>query len=385
MSIGRRTRGVFAGVIFGLLLVPGSIILHAWNEYRTIHRTRGLKEALRDVVSVDADRIATEQNGKLVHVAGLAHTDDVLVDDEFGIRENAVHLKRTVEMYQWVESKHERDGKKTYDYDLKWKEGRERSESFHRKNGYTNPPLKFSETESSASDVTVGSYHLNTTLRDQMDFWRPIELNEAAIREVRKSDANQFVVSENQLFWSAESPNPDSPELGDHRISFKHVLPGDVSLMAKLKGESFATYNTSNGEPIERLYEGLMDAGQVIGNLKTENTLLAWGIRVGGTFLCVLGVSMLFGPAKSLFSWIPLVGEVTGFLFFVVALLIGMTISLLTISISWIAVRPLLGITLLAIAGVGIYFLVRVRKSVQNESPTLQDDPPMVSSDMFVN
>ncbi len=40
------------GVFFGLLLVPGSIALHAWNEYRTVHREKGLLEASKVVVSL---------------------------------------------------------------------------------------------------------------------------------------------------------------------------------------------------------------------------------------------------------------------------------------------------------------------------------------------
>ena len=89
------------------------------------------------------------------------------------------------------------------------------------------------------------------------------------------------------------------------------------------------------------------------------------------------GILLIFGPAQSLFSWIPIVGDVTGFLFFVVAALIGLIISLTTISVSWIAVRPLLGVALLVIAAVSLFFLFKLRKSVK-------DEPPVIDSGMFV-
>lgn len=374
-----RSRGVFAGFIFGFILVPGSVALHAWNEYRTIHRTRGLQEAERDVVTVDTELVAGEMDGKLVHLSGLAHTDEVLRDQEFGIRENAIHLKRSVEMFQWTESKRERDGDTRYDYDLEWRADRVNSESFHHPNGHRNPQPQYSSQTASADRVDLGAYRLNDTLRDQMKRWQPVEFNLDGIHEtVGEEQAQHFVEHEGYLHWSAGEPRPNDPQLGDLRLTFQRVAPGDVSLMASLKGTSFETYRTSNGEKIERLYDGNLTADELVGKLKTENTIIAWGIRVGGLFMCIFGVSLIFGPARALFSWIPLVGDITGGLIFVVAALIGLSISLATIAISWIAVRPILGIALLAITAVAIYMLFKVRKSVQTE-------PAVIDSSMFVN
>ncbi|XP_037775073.1 transmembrane protein 43 homolog [Penaeus monodon] len=357
-----RSRGVFAGFIFGFILVPGSVALHAWNEYRTIHRTRGLQEAERDVVTVDTELVAGEMDGKLVHLSGQAHTDEVLRDEEFGIRENAIHLKRSVEMFQWTESKRERDGDTRYDYDLEWRADRVNSESFHHPNGHRNPQPKYSSQTASADRVDLGAYQLNDTLRDQMKRWQPVEFNLDGIHEtVGEEQAQHFVEHEGYLHWSAGEPRPNDPQLGDLRLTFQRVAPGDVSLMASLKGTSFETYRTSNGEKIERLYDGNLDGGRACR--KTED----------GEYDYCLG-----NPSRALFSWIPLVGDITGGLIFVVAALIGLSISLATIAISWIAVRPILGIALLAITAVAIYMLFKVRKSVQTE-------PAVIDSSMFVN
>ena len=57
------------------------------------------------VVSVSLDAVDAANDGKLVHVSASTATDDVLVDEPFGISENVIQLTRHVEMYQWVEDK----------------------------------------------------------------------------------------------------------------------------------------------------------------------------------------------------------------------------------------------------------------------------------------
>lgn len=273
--MGRR-KGAFAGFIVGLLMVPGSIGLHAWNEYRTIHRTRGLKEAQRDVVSISPDERSHEHEGKLVHLSGESDTDEILKDAEFAVSENAVHLRRTVEMYQWTEDEDDDDGRKSYSYGMEWVEGRVNSDSFNQRAGHENPVPKFESVSSSAKRVDVGVYRLNNKLRDQMQSWHPVVFGESAIAQARPEDAEQFTTYDNVFYWSATLPDPGSPKVGDLKISFDHVKPGEVSFVARLAGETFETYRTSNGEPIERLYDGILSSEDVFTNLKTENAVLAW-------------------------------------------------------------------------------------------------------------
>jgi hypothetical protein len=101
-----RLANSFVGILFGLLLVPGSVLLIGWNEYRTVHRSRGLAEAEGAVTGVaDPFEISQTQNDKLVHVIGTATTEEKLSDAEFGISQTVLRLERKVEMYQWVEHK----------------------------------------------------------------------------------------------------------------------------------------------------------------------------------------------------------------------------------------------------------------------------------------
>ena len=82
---------------------------------------------MQNISSVD-----TAFEGKVVHAIGTAETKDILTDDVFGlfgISENAIKLKRSVEFYQYVENKSSQtkenlggstDTTYTYTYSPKW-------------------------------------------------------------------------------------------------------------------------------------------------------------------------------------------------------------------------------------------------------------------------
>ncbi len=101
-----RLAGSVIGVLIGFCMVPGSIALISWNEYRTVHRSRGIAEAEKVVAEVpDAFEPDAALNDRLIHVTGTATTEQSLVDAEFCIEQKVLRLNRRVEMYQWVEDK----------------------------------------------------------------------------------------------------------------------------------------------------------------------------------------------------------------------------------------------------------------------------------------
>jgi len=67
---------------------------------------------------------------------------------------------------------------------------------------------------------------------------------------------------------------------------------------------------------------------------------------------------LLFSPIIALLSWIPLVGHLLGAIFMfaavVFALLWANTLHFLIMGISWVVYRPLYGIMMLSLVGLGI-------------------------------
>ena len=83
--------------------------------------------------------------------------------------------------------------------------------------------------------------------------------------------------------------------------------------------------------------------------------------RFLGIFLCILGHYMLFAPIINLLNMIPFVGWLLSWIVAVAAVifavLVGLTLSVLTIAIAWVFFRPLIGIPLLIAVGASIYLM----------------------------
>ena len=377
-QVRHRVKNTLVGMLFGLVMVPGTIALHAWNEYRTVHRTRGLSEAERDVQTISDNRTVDKHlDGKLVHLTGFAGTDEVLRDEKFGVETNAVRLARQVEMYQWKEESRNHNNRTTYSYTRTWSDGRIDSDQFHETAGHVNPKPHFASLDIVAKRVEVGAFELSESMKRAMRPWVGIEFDSARFADmVREEDRSWFRFEGKYAYWNEQGQlNPASPQVGDHRIHFEKIAPGEVSLIAKQVGSKFMAYKTSNGEQIERLYSGKFTAAEVIDKLRTENTVMAFVLRGVEYVVCWLGFMMILGPIRKVASFIPIVGELTGGLLFIVSVLLAFIVSSTTIAIAWIAVRPLFGIGLLVAVGLAVFALYRLRKK-HPPNPVLQ--PPIL-------
>lgn len=366
----RRVKNSLVGMLIGFLMIPGSVLLHAWNEYRTVHRTRGIAEAKELIETLpSAETVSAEHDKKLVHITGQADTDETLVDEEFFVGENAIHLRRNVMMFQWTEDKKRNsENNNEYEYKLAWVDHPVDSSQFHQSTGHENPDMPYLKRSSTASDVRIGVYQLDDKLTNRIKSWQQVELPEAAITEnVSEDERERYLFRNNELFIGvAGVPQPERPEIGDLRIGFEAVPPTEVSLAAQLRGDRFGPFETSNGEIIQTLYTGNLSAEDVMRNLQSENNVMAWVLRFIGFAICVGGFALCLKPLSAIVSFIPFAEQLTGALTFFVAVLLALLVSLTTIGISWVAVRPILGIGLLA-AAAGAFFLVR-RMSKKQET-----------------
>ena len=147
-SWGSRLGGSIGGVLVGILLFGAAFPLLFWNESRSVDRARAMKEGRAGVVTLDrVDKIDSGKEGRLVWLTGKAVTDETLRDEEFAVAVNAIRLRRTVEMYQWVEEKDSETKKKmgggtetvtTYRYNKKWSDSPIDSSRFSKEDGHAN-------------------------------------------------------------------------------------------------------------------------------------------------------------------------------------------------------------------------------------------------------
>jgi hypothetical protein len=93
------------GALIGILLVLGSIVLLWWNEGRAVEAIRALDRGAKQVVEAQAGAVDPAKEGKLLHLSGMMETKAPARDTAFGIgADSLLRVKRTVEMYQWVQA-----------------------------------------------------------------------------------------------------------------------------------------------------------------------------------------------------------------------------------------------------------------------------------------
>lgn len=354
---GRIAKSI-GGVFFGIILVLIAVALLFWNEGRAVKTYKTLQEGAGVVVTVSADEVVPGNESKLVHMSGAAVTDSVPADEDFGIAENAIRLRRSVEMYQWEEKQQSETRKKlgggeetvtTYTYTRGWNAGVVDSSAFNNPSGHENPrELPYESRTWDAEDVRVGAFTLSADLVSMLGDFEDLAVREIPTGAVWPGGAS---VDKGKIFLGAD---PAAPRVGDVRIAYSMVRPGDVSILAAQSGDSFEPYLTKAGGTIEMIAGGRLSAEGMFAAAHSQNTFLTWLLRVIGFVMMWAGLGLLLAPLSVLADVVPflgnLVGAVTGFVTFLLAL----ALSALVIAIAWIVLRPLLAVVLLVVSAAAL-------------------------------
>jgi hypothetical protein len=360
--IGKAIVGVGIGLVMMLVAFP----LLWWNEGRAVHRARSLEEGATIVVHVPIDRVDAANDGRLVHLNGLATTENTVMDPDFGIAAKVIRLERKAETYQWKEEKHSKKHKKlggseetrtTYTYSKVWSRTHIDSSDFNSPSGHANPPSLAWESKTITADrVTLGAFVLPSELVEKIGHARLRPIGDEDTPNLR---APGFTV-EGNLFYKGR--NPSDPQVGDVRVTFDVVEPRNVSIVAQQSGGTFRTYEAKAGSGILLLEEGDLAAAEMFKAAEAANVRTTWLVRLGGFVLMFIGLVLILRPLSVLASVIPALGSVvgagTGFLSFVIALVL----ALATMALAWIAYRPLIGGSLLALVVGMLYLAIRGRR-----------------------
>lgn len=371
--MGNKKSSRFAGVLFGGALFLGAFPLLFWNEGRSLHRIQTLAEG-RDVVveNVSSENVSSENEAKLVHIKGFADAHEELTDPQFSVSVNDVlKLQREVEMYQWKET-NSGDEDQAATYDQVWSGKRINSDGFDD-SSKRNPTMAYESATHYANRIQFGAFQLSRSLAESINNWERIDVSQffaelpAAFRDK--------AVAHDQGFYVGVDPN--QPQIGDLRIHFSVARPTNASVIAQQAGETFQTYAaTTVTGTIERLEVGEHSAGEMFTHMETENTILTWALRAGGTFMIFMGAMMVLDPVLTLLNYVPLAGRLATSLIAMMALLAAVALSFTTIAFAWLFYRPLLSIVLFAIAALVTYGASRLfkrRTSLAAEDEVVED------------
>lgn len=390
-----RLGNSFKGIGTGILLIVAATVLLWWNEGRTVRTGDAIAEAQMVTEPIPSiDKIDSAFEGKMVYATGRAVTKDELTDPVFGVKVNAIKLRRKVEYYQWVEhSKSEKRTKlgggeetvTTYSYSAEWVDSPVNSQSFKKREGHENKTRINSENMSwLAPNVTFGAYRfpeflsrsiggekaLNLSLSDeqraelQKAFFAP-NTNLETSQVLGQQGASMIHTQGNTLYVGRQ---PGTPSIGDVRVTFFETPAAEVSILAKVNGDTFVPFRASNGNTFSRLSMGVQDMNSMFDAAKSSNATMAWILRGLGVVLCIAGFGMIFAPLKVLADVIPLLGSIVGAGTGLVAGLLGSAWSLVIIAIAWIRFRPVLGFCLLG-AALTLVILLFIKGRMKKANP----------------
>ena len=385
-SYGQRLGNSFKGIGTGFLLLIAGTVLLWWNEGRAVKTTRMLNRAEKVAIEMpDINSVNPEFEGKLVHATGAAVTNDILIDNLFGIKENAVKLDRKVEYYQVRETSSSTTKDKigggqetttTYDYKEGWSSVRINSSEF-KDAKYRGVNFVLCDAESdnwTAENVTFGAYRLPKELISSISGDKPVELNlsedllktiNAAAGAAKKDTSRTLVeavtgdlkyvhVKDNVLYIGQSSMNP---QVGDVKITFTKVLPGDVSILAKVAGDSFTKHTDKNGKSLETLSMGTKAMDEMFASEHSSNKMWTWILRILGFFLVAGGLKGIFEIVITILKVIPFIANIVNLATNIVLNVVAFAWTVIVIALAWVYYRPVLGILLLAIAiGALIFF-----------------------------
>jgi len=376
-SYGQRVSGSLKGIVTGLVMfVIGTVTLF-WIEGNFVKTKKSLNEAEGVVVRVnDISTVDPSLNGQLVHASAFANTDDILTDREFGVSEKAIAINRMVEYYQYEEKTSTRTENRTgggretittYTYEKKWVKSPINSSGFEYPS-YRNFTLTTVETKAErAKNVSFGGYTLPPFIIAAISGSVPaaVNLNANELAQLEKTlpvdntTPKRVHVNGNRVYFGKSAT---TPEIGDVRITLTKTAPADISIIAKVVGSTFEPYITSNGKTVSEVAMGTVSAEKMFAGAHSTNLILTWFFRIIGVFLVIGGLKAMFSILPTLFQVLPFLGNIVSAGVGLVCWIFGGAWSLIIMSFAWLFYRPVIGIPLLLAAFAGIWFLKKKAK-----------------------
>lgn len=362
----KKIKDSFGGILGGLVFILIGVVLLWWNEGNNVRNLKTTAELSKTYIEVSSEKVDASNEGKLVATSGKVKNEQELVDSLFGVNVKTPLLKRIVEVYQWEEeSETDSDNNTTYNYKKVWSSDLIDSSNFHNTSGHTNPTYKeYQDEEYTSSLVNVGAFELSQEqIRSLSTNGTYNGFNEEIVAAMNYTISGNYITNTKDM---------NNPQIGEFRIHYEYNNSTDLSVLAVQRGNSFIDFVSKAGKTVNRVMDGVKSGEEMINIIKTENKILKWVLRLVGVILVISGVSALFKPLSTLANFVPILGGLVDTAIGLVAFLVGGALSLIVIAVAWIRYRPLLGIGLLAVAGVLIFFLIKKAKT-KKETPVVND------------
>ncbi len=347
--------------VLGILLVPASIYLLYWNEGRAVDAIRALDQGLSQLVEAKPDTADASLIGHLVHLSGMAQTNQPAKDDTFGVSgPTLLRVSRKVEMYQWKEKKNSTThtavgGTKTttttYDYSQEWSESPVDSSEFKSASEHTNPEMTLRSAVADSAEVKLGAFRVDPAVLDHADNFQPLA---AAVTGNAPAGYRQ---EGNFLYHGSDIAKPAT---GDIRVSFSGIAAQTLSIVAQDASGTLSPYQGADNYVIALLSPGTVSGAQMFSERKQQEGRLTWILRGVGFVLMLVGFMMMMSLVTTLATVLPFLGGLVEGGAFVIAFAAAVPITLLTIAFAWLLHRPLIAVPLI-LAAIGFFVMMHRR------------------------
>lgn len=363
---GENIVNSFKGILFGILLIVGSIVLLSYNENRSIKQTLALEEMQSKIVTLKDTKYNPQYNKQPILIQGDVIPKQALKDSQFDVKSDGLSLHRKVEMYQWREDKSTRSEDKlgggtetvtTYDYVKEWSSREISSSSFKHLEKHKNPPMPF-DAKTFTTDANIGDFYLSQNIINHFGSSNTLSLSSMP------KETNGFTNHQTFLYKGRDI---NSPAIGDIKISYTHMPRGDYSIIGMAKDKSVVAYHSLNDRDFLFVRAGKVSANQIFQEEFTSNTILTWILRGVGLVLMFIGFMLVMGPLATLAKVIPMVGSLVEGASAIVAGVLTLLIGSIVIAIAWFASRPLLSLAIIGV-GVGLTIVLGLFKKGDNQS-----------------
>jgi hypothetical protein len=252
----------FGGLIFGFILVPISIGLIAWNEFRAVRKWKSLVEVEHKCRKISPDSIQSNLDGKLIHFSGAlmsksGDSKDFCRDSELNVLfPNSLHVNRNVEMMQWKAHKSTRKEDnwgggtttiETFDYQKEWSSSHIQFEGDDLDRAeFSNPPMRLSST-SFGFPAQVGAFTIhpeqlarlghNSIPLSSLDRAAAIAAFQAVVPNLieHKTGSSELIL--------AQRPESSNRDIGDYRITYSSVDQGqEMSILGMQNMKTISKY-----------------------------------------------------------------------------------------------------------------------------------------------
>jgi len=395
---------------FGLLLFPDMIVLLGWNEKSFVCDRAKIIFAESDAVEVPADKCSSastiqEYTDKFAFFS--CPIDQTTLKEwtpnDFNTNLTVIKFKspaarQEVEIYQCKENKRveqSKQGTKTikktiYSYSRVWSSSHIDVNSFERKDwskirsgcgqDFTSNPdvpngVTLGQVAQTADSVKSGVFSLSKELRD--DFYASTALSlEAykanftggAVDELKIATDSLQVLSDGHTL--ATCP-PNQLKVGCVTIKYYYAGVTQVSVFANIANDGTTqTHPTPSswGCPASSMHEMKMEEAtkaEMVKKLQGENQTKTWILRLVGCIGAWLAIYFILSPISAAadivgdcLDFIPCIGGaleslVEGVVTTVLCVMscgVGCSCALFVISIVWVAMRPLVGGIMMAVA-----------------------------------